>query len=81
MTAHILFGATNPTTSTLALWATDTAAAGGAGAIDLGVAITQGFDPVRIGAVTLFIGGSPQDVPELWRTDGTASGTLSDRAV
>ncbi len=72
MTAHILFGATNQATSTLALWATQP----GGGAVNLGVAITQGFDPVRIGGATLFIGGSPQGLPELWSTDGTVGGTV-----
>ena len=74
MTAHILFGATNPSTGTLSLWAT--AAASASGAVDLGVAIAPNFDPVRIGAITVFIGGSAQASPELWRTDGTLSGTV-----
>ena len=73
MTAHILFGASNAATLTLDLWAVRSDA--GAGAVDLGVAIDQDFDPVRIGAVSLFIGGGATGVGQVWSTDGTVAGT------
>lgn len=86
MTAHILFGASNQSTS-LDLWATQAGSTSGStfgstsgptsGAVDLGVAITQDFDPVRIGAITLFIGGNAQGVQQLWKTDGTVAGTIA----
>jgi ELWxxDGT repeat protein len=83
MTAHILFGASNQTTRVLDLWATqtDTASNTVSGAVDLGVAIRQGFDPVRIGAVSLFIGGNAAGLPQLWSTDGTAAGTRASQLL
>nr|WP_321985640.1 hypothetical protein [uncultured Lichenicoccus sp.] len=69
MTAHILFGATSA--SGLSLWAT---LGSSPGAASLGVPITADFDPVQIGAGTLFIGGA-NGVPQLFRTDGTPAGT------